>query len=167
MSNLSHAREAPTKQLFDQIGDIHAGMLGLEGSQMHMQPMAPFADAKTNTIWFYTRKDSDMVKALRPGQRAHFVVVGKGHDYHASLGGVIEERHDAAKIDQYWSSVVEAWFEDGKKDPQLTMLALHLDDGEIWASTGNSLKFAWEIAKANLNDEETPDVGVHRRLAFA
>jgi len=167
MASLSEARDTPTKQLWKEMGDIHAGMLGLEGSQMHMQPMAPFGDPKTNTIWFYTRTDSEMVKALRPGQRAHFVVVGKSHDYHACLGGVIEERRDPGKIDEYWSSIVAAWYEHGKKDPALTMLALHLDDGEIWASTGNSLKFGWEIAKANLNDQETPDVGVHRRLAFA
>lgn len=167
MASFTEARETPVAQLWDEIDDIHAGMLGLEGGHMHMQPMAPFADPTTNTIWFFTKTDSELVRHLRPGARAHFCVIGKDHDYHACLGGVISERRDPAKIDEYWSSIVEAWYEGGKSDPKLTMLALHLDDAEVWASTGNPLKFGWEIAKANLNDNKEPDVGVHRHLTFA
>ncbi|MGG7516631.1 pyridoxamine 5'-phosphate oxidase family protein [Allorhizobium undicola] len=167
MASMSEAREAPVTQLWKEIGDIHAGMLGLEGSTMHMQPMAPYGDPRTNTIWFFTRMDTELTSSIRPGTRAMFCVVGKDHDYHACMSGVIEVRRDPAKIDEYWSSVVEAWFHDGKKDPALTMLALHVDSAEIWASTGNPMKFGWEIAKANLDPEKLPQVGVHHHLNFA
>ena len=49
----------------------------------------------------------------------------------------------------------------------LTMLALHVDDADIWASTDSTLKFGWEIAKANLSDDKTPDIGVRQHLTFA
>ncbi|MDO9415131.1 pyridoxamine 5'-phosphate oxidase family protein [Pararhizobium sp.] len=165
MTSLTEARENPKQQLFDQIHKIHAGMLGLEGSGMHMQPMAPNVDEETGTVWFYTRADSDLAQAIGQGARAHFCVIGKDHDYHACLGGHIEVTRDPVKIDEYWNSVVEAWFQEGKRDPDLTMLALHLDSAEIWASTGSSLKFGWEIAKANLTDSE-PDVGVKTHVTF-
>lgn len=166
MASFSEARETPVEQLWQEIDDIHAGMLGLEGSHMHMQPMAPFADPKTNTIWFFAKTDSHLVQALKPGSRAHFCVVGKDHDYHACLGGTLAERKDATKIEEYWSSIVEAWYDGGRDDPKLTMVALKLDDGKIWASTGNPLKFGWEIARANLSDDREPDIGVHRRISF-
>jgi general stress protein 26 len=167
MASFNEAREHPARQLWDQVNDIHAGMLGVDGVDMHMQPMAPHADPKTNTIWFYTKSDAQIVRAIRPGTRAHFCVVGKEHDYHACLAGKIEVRQDPSKIEEYWNSVVAAWYEDGKKDPNLTMLALHVDDAEIWVSTGSKLKFGWEIAKANLDDEKMPDVGVRQHLHFA
>jgi hypothetical protein len=47
------------------------------------------------------------------------------------------------------------------------MLALHVDDADIWASTDSTLKFGWEIAKANMSDDKTPDVGVRQHLTFA
>lgn len=166
MVSLTEARETPVIQLWDEIDEIHAGMLGLQGEHMHMQPMAPFVDRETNTIWFYSKTDADLVQRIRPGARAHFCVVGKNHDYHACLSGTIAETRDAAKIDEYWSSIVAAWYHGGKSDPTLTMLALRVDDGEIWASTGNSLRFGWEIAKANLSDEKLPDIGVHQHLGF-
>jgi hypothetical protein len=47
------------------------------------------------------------------------------------------------------------------------MLAMHVDDAEIWVSTGSKLKFGWEIAKANLDEDKMPDVGVRQHLQFA
>ncbi|MBB6508276.1 MULTISPECIES: pyridoxamine 5'-phosphate oxidase family protein [Rhizobium/Agrobacterium group] len=166
MASLTEAREAPERQMWDEINGIHAGMLGIEGAHMHFQPMAPNVDSEANTIWFYTRTDTDLVKALGTASRAHFNVVGKDHDYHACLSGTLEVRKDEAKIDEYWSAVTAAWYEHGKSDPHLTMLAFRVDDAEIWASTDSTLKFGWEIAKANLNDEKMPEVGVNKRLTF-
>ena len=166
MASLTEAREAPERQLWDEIDKLHAGMLGLQGAPMHFQPMAPHVDRETSTIWFFTKSDTDLVKAISAGSHAHFCVVGKEHDYHACLAGPIEVRVDPAKRDEYWSAVNAAWYEHGKDDPLLTMLALRVNDAEIWASTDSSLKFGWEIAKANLNDEKIPEVGVKQHLTF-
>jgi general stress protein 26 len=167
MASFSEAREQPARQLWDQINDIHAGMLGLSGVDMHMQPMAPHVDPTTNTIWFYTKTDAALVQMIKPGSRAHFCVVGKDHDYHACLSGVIEVRPDPARIEGFWNSVVAAWYDGGKKDPKLTMLSMHVDDADIWVSTGSKLKFGWEIAKANFDGEKMPEVGIKRHLQFA
>ncbi|MBD9373437.1 pyridoxamine 5'-phosphate oxidase family protein [Rhizobium sp. ARZ01] len=166
MASLSKARQNPKEQLFDEIDRIDAGMLGLETIRMHMQPMAPHLDRETNTIWFFTKSDTDLADAIGEGARAHFCVVGKDHDYHACLAGPIAVDKDHTKIDEYWNSVVEAWFDHGKDDPTLTMLAMRLDDAAIWASTGNTLKFGWEIAKANFSAGEEPDVGVRTHVVF-
>ena len=96
MASLTEAREAPERQMWDEINGIHAGMLGIEGAHMHFQPMAPNVDSEANTIWFYTRTDTDLVKALGTASRAHFNVVGKDHDYHACLSGTLEVRKDEA-----------------------------------------------------------------------
>ncbi len=166
MASLAEARENPKEQLYDEIDRIHAGMLGLENDRMHMQPMAPHLDRQAATIWFFTKTDTDLVDAIGQGARAHFCVVGKDHDYHACLVGRISVEKNPAKIDAYWNSIVEAWFDHGKHDPMLTMLALRLDDAAIWASTGSTLKFGWEIAKANFNPDEEPHVGVRTHVVF-
>ena len=165
MADLEKARSEPKEQLWDQVDDIHAGMLGVEGFGQHMQPMAPQVDRDASTIWFYTRKDSDLAKAAGDGAKAHFCVVGKSHDYHACMSGSLRQTEDRAKIDQFWSPIVEAWFEGGKDDPALTMLALSLEEAAIWASSANPITFGWEIAKANLTDDQ-PDVGVKTHVNF-
>ena len=109
MASLTEAREAPERQLWDEINGVHAGMLSLEGTQTHFQPMAPNVDQKTGTIWFFTKADTDIVRAIGAGGRAHFCLTGKNHDYHAYLSGLIEVRLDPVKRDEYWSAVTSAW----------------------------------------------------------
>lgn len=164
MADLKAARTDPEHQLFDEIDGVHAVMLGVEGAGA-MQPMAPELDRTTKTVWFYTKKDTDLARSVGTGAPGILCLVGKSQDYHACLSGRIEQRLDPEVRDRFWNSVVDAWFEGGKDDPNLTMLAMKLDQGHIWASTDSTLKFGWQIAKANLTDTE-PDVGVTRQLTF-
>ncbi len=59
--------------------------------------------------------------------------------------------------------MVAAWFPEGKDDPELTLLRLEPDDAEVWIANKGPIRFAFEIAKANLTDQE-PDLGRHSRL---
>ncbi len=164
MADLDLARDQPAKLLWDELRDVHAGMLGVANSGDHMQPMAPQLDHATNTIWFFTRRDSDLLKSVGHGAQAHFCVVGKNHDFHACLTGALRENKDAGKVEQFWGTVVAAWYE-GRDDPNMTMMEFQLDNAMIWASVGNPITFGWEIAKANLGDSE-PKVGVTAKIEF-
>ena len=165
MADLKAARTEPEHQLFEEIDGVHAGMLGIEGST-RLQPMAPELDRASKTIWFFARTTSDLATAAEgAGTRGVFVLIGRHHDYHATLTGTLTERLDPELRDRFWSPVVEAWFHEGKNDPEMTMLALKLTHAQVWASTHSTLKFGWEIAKAQLNDSE-PDVGTAFELTF-
>jgi general stress protein 26 len=165
MADLKEAKRNPEKQLWEEIEDIHAGMLGIDGSGQHMQPMAPYVDRDSRCIWFFTSRSSDLVEALGNGAKAHFTVVGEGHDYHACIAGRLTVNNDRRKIDEYWSPVVAAWYEKGKDDPEVTLLQFRPLDAAIWASPSSALRFGWEIAKANLTKSE-PDVGVRNHVQF-
>jgi general stress protein 26 len=168
MVNLTDARRAPERQLFDEIGRIHAGLLGLRGSPDHLQPMAPHADPDTRRIYFFTKADTELARQVigaGAGAEALFCVIGKDHDYHACISGRLSRTQDRAVIDKYWNRVAAAWFDGGKDDPQLTVLQFDPVDASIWASTDSSLRFGWEIAKANITESE-PDLGVRVEVRF-
>lgn len=165
MSDLDLARKDPEKLLWRELEKLHAGMLGVEGSGQHLQPMAHHVDREGRKLWFLTKRDTDLVQALHPGAKAHFAVISKAQDFHACMSGPLRVSDDRAKLDEIWSAVSAAWYEGGKEDPELTMLALDLESAAVWASTANTLAFAWQIAKANATDS-MPDVGVHNEVEF-
>ena len=72
-------------------------------------------------------------------------------------------RLDPARIEKYWNPIVAAWYPEGKADPHLTLLCLDVTDAQVWISEGGPIKFAFEVAKANLTGQ-TPDVGGSTRL---
>ena len=163
MADLKETKTDPKKQLWDEIDDVRAVMLGVPASGQHMQPMAPMPSREENRIWFFTRKDSDLVKAVAAG-KAHMCLVSDDQDFHACVSGQLAENKSQQHIDRFWSPVVGAWF-DGKDDPSLTMLELIPDHAAVWASSDSSLRFGWEIAKANLSDSE-PDLGFHTQFSM-
>jgi general stress protein 26 len=146
-------------RLWKEIDQARFGMLGLVGGEPHhMQPMTAFADEKAGTIWFFVRRDADIVRDTGFGHTAMFCIMAKDQDFQACVGGQLSQDHDPAKIKQYWNAVTAAWFPQGKDDPMLTLLRFQPVDAEVWISKGGPAKFAWEIAKANAT-KSMPDVG--------
>ncbi len=168
MTSLKEARENPEDLFWDEVGDVNSGMLGVEGSGQHMQPMSPYCDRKGASIWFFTEKSADLLKAIGPnGGKGVFTVVSKDRHFHTCVTGVLIENLDRAKVEEFWNPVAAAWYADGKDDPNLRLLQLKLEAASIWASSGNPLAFAWRIAKGNLTDDPPEDMGVRNHIKFA
>ena len=164
MADLEKTRTNPEKQLWEELEDVRAGMLGIEGAGQHLQPMAPQLDPDGKRIWFFTKQDNDLVQSVGAGKPAHFAIVGEDNDYHACLAGQLMVNKDRERIEKYWNTVVAAWF-SGKDDPELTMLEFQLSDAMVWASSSNPIGFGWEIVKSNITSGE-PDVGVRTHIEF-
>jgi len=146
------------RRLWKEIDAARFGMLGVPATGGHFQPMTAFAEQDDNALWFFTNDDNDLIKAVREGQdKAMFIVEAKDQEFQACIGGRLSEDRDRERIERYWSPMTAAWFPRGKDDPTLTLLRLDLIDAQTWASKGG-VRFAWEIAKANLTGSQ-PDVG--------
>lgn len=164
MGHTAKTEKHPEKQLWEEMKNVHAGMLGVEGSHQHMQPMGHMADPDNGKIWFFTGKDSDLYKDIGQGARAHFCVIGKGQDYHACLSGELSENTSQAKKDELFNDMAKAWWKSAS-DPDLALLEFDLEDAAIWASTKNPIRFAWEIQKAKHSDKD-PDLGARAHIDF-
>lgn len=165
MADLDKSKTNPEEQLFDHLGGLRAGMLGVEGAGQHMQPMSHFLDREGRALWFITSAETDLVRAVGQGATAKFTVTSEDQDYFACLMGTLTQSQDSAKLDELWSPAAAAWFEQGRDDPRVTLLHMPLREAAIWASTGSALKFGLQIAKAQVTGE-TPDVGEHVVLNF-
>lgn len=106
-------------------------MIGLDETPDHSEPMtAQLDDGDARTLWFFMGRDN----RLAMGGPAMAQFVAKGHDFFACVHGTLTADHDRAMIDRLWSKQVEAWFPEGKEDPNLLLMRLSLDSGEFWES---------------------------------
>ena len=149
------------KEFWKSLKDSNTGLLGLDQPGYHAQPMTAFREEETGTIWFFTRDDTDLAKDAGVGgaQSAMFHYGSKDQNVWACIAGDLSVHgHDREIIDRYWNPVLAAWYPDGKDDARLTILRFDADDGRVWVSKGGLIKFAFEIAKANLT-KTIPDAG--------
>ena len=153
-------------RLWREIQHVRIGMLGLVGGPpRHFQPMSAFCDADEGAVWFYARKDSDLVREAGAGHAAMFNLSTKDHDFIACVGGLLREDPDPDRIARFWNPMAAAWFPEGKDDPALTLLRLTPDDAEVWVSRSNPVRLGFEVLKANLTRRE-PDVGGRAHLSL-
>lgn len=150
-------------RLWAAIADDHTGMLGMTHDSHHFQPMTAFVEEETSTLWFFARKDSDLARAALQGGDAAFIFLDR--KLQACIDGRLSCSHDRDRIERFWNAHVAAWYPDGKDDPSLTLLRLDVSEAAVWVTEAGPVKYAIEIASANLRGE-TPDLGERRDLNF-
>ena len=69
------------------------------------------------------------------GAEVHVAVSAAGRNDWVSLNGTVQVSIDRAVIDELWSAPAGAYF-DGKDDPDITVLGVHVRDGEYWSAPG-------------------------------
>lgn len=109
-------------------------MLGLtDVEDGHSRPMtAQFEEEEGGPIWFFTAKNTDLVKALGEGRRGILHFASKGHDLFATVHGEITPDNDRATIDRLWNRFVAAWYEGGKDDPYLQLIRFEPEMAQVW-----------------------------------
>ncbi|HUG46478.1 MAG TPA: pyridoxamine 5'-phosphate oxidase family protein [Sphingomicrobium sp.] len=117
-------------------------MLGLKGSGF-TRPMTAQID-KDRQIYFFASRSDELVTGLAHSTDAIATYASKGHDFFASMKGVLVVNNDREKIDRLWSVMISAWYEQGKDDPDLVLLRFDTDRADVWeAGTGSAVKAAW------------------------
>lgn len=110
-------------------------MLGINGEGgAHMRPMTAQLDGDRGPIWFFTSRDSDLVRNLSPHSASAGAAsfTAKDHDLFAFLEGKIRDGTDPAVIDRLWNRFVAAWYAGGQTDPKLVLLRFDVESAEIW-----------------------------------
>jgi general stress protein 26 len=167
MTDLSDDKDVE-KRMWKEIERGRYGMLGLVNVSppQHFQPMTAFCEPDVNQILFYTSDETDLAKAIAEGgSQAMFTLTSKDQELQACISGKLSLDRDPTRIEKHWNAVVSAWFPQGKSDPHLTLLRLDLEDAAVWLSEKGPVRFAFEIARANLADRQ-PDVGGRTEISF-
>ena len=112
-------------------------MLGLVGvEESHTRPMTAQMRGSEGPIWFFTTRENSLAQNLRADSRAIGTFAAKDHDLFASVHGRLSLDNNPDVIDELWNSSVEAWFEQGRDDPDLALLRFDPDRAEIWENEG-------------------------------
>ena len=144
-------------KMWKSLKDDRTVMLGLAGvEEGHSQPMTAqmlHDDDARGPIWFFTSKDTDLVKELTQSHRAVVHFASKGHDLFASLHGELVIDDNRQVIDELWNSFIAAWYEGGKNDPKLTLLRLDPERAQVWLNENN----LWAAVKLLLGSDPKQD----------
>ena len=147
---------------WDRLDDITAGMLSAPSAPP--RPMAHIAKRKDDMLWFITAKGTDIAQAAETGAPGQYTLASSHGQLYAAIEGTLKVVNDPEKLDEIWSPMAAAWFEDGRHDDKVCLVGFSPVKAEVWETDGTA-KTLFEMARANLT-EDTPDLGKHGHLTF-
>lgn len=104
-------------------------MVGPADGSTHSEPLTAQLDKdQVDTLFFFVGSGN----RLAGKDKLMLQFVSKGHDFFACILGNGRIDNDRAQIDKLWNKQVEAWFPDGKDDPNLALLRVDIDSAELW-----------------------------------
>lgn len=127
-------RSDPEGQLWNELESIDAGLLTIGGVGQLTRPLSLKPDRRKNTVWFSAHRRSEIVAATGKGAAADLCIVGKHHDYHARLSGMLSVSNCQETLKRLWSNTGSASPFGGIVDKDIMLLRLKLTRGDMWAS---------------------------------
>lgn len=121
----------------------HAG-----DNQLRARPMEIVHVEDTGYAWFITHIDTAKAHEIAEDTHVHIVCQNDRSAY-LSISGKATLDQNRIKIDVVWKDAYKVWFPEGKTDPNITLIAVALDEAEYWDNQGmKRLNYLFEATKA-------------------
>ena len=155
------------KKVWELIKDIKVAMMVTQNAS-HDLAGRPMVAAQTDfdgTLWFMTRDETPKVGEV---EAEHKVLLAYSHpskQHYVSVAGQARTVRDRAKIKEVWSEPMRTWFPKGADDPQIALIAVHIDSAEYWDAPSSAVVYAYGYAKAVLTGK-SPDAAENKKVGF-
>lgn len=110
-------------------------------------------DAETGEVWFFTGKNTGKVFDIQRDSHVNIAFASPGASSFVSVNGAASIVDDANLKKDLWSPFLLAWFPEGLKDPNLTLLCVKVSSVEYWDSSSTFVQIVG-FAKAVLTGEK-------------
>ena len=165
MKDAQHAN-ADLAKLGELIDGVEIAMLTTHAADGSMvsRPLQTLKFDANGELVFFTAADSHKIDELRANPDVNIAYVHPGERRYVSVRGTARIDRDRATIDELWSATQRVFFAEGKDDPNLAVLRVHVRDAAYWESAGNFVVRALDFARGMLGSEPS-DLGRHGRLS--
>ena len=144
------------KDLFKRIGAGPFFFVSLTETADHPEPLTGVIHEDfIDQIYFFVAKNN---RCARAGP-ATATFTSRSHDYFASFKGAIVIDNNPDKIHKLWNKTLEAFFPNGERDPDLTLLRFDIDEAELWEADV-SMKTKVKIA-FGMGQVKKSELGTH------
>ncbi len=130
---------------------------------INARPMSTRAVEEDGTVWFFSSKQSNKNREIGNKNKVQLLYGDPGKSDYLSVEGNAVITEDKNKIDELWTPIIKTWFQEGKDDPNLTLLKVTPAEAYYWDTKhGKMVSFAKMMASIVVG--KTMDDGIEGKL---
>jgi general stress protein 26 len=104
-----------------------------DGEQQRSRPMSARVRRDEGVIYFLTDLEGHKLTEIEKFPNVSLAWADNGGHKYAVVAGTAVVSNDRAKIAELWEAFDKAWWDD-ENDPQIRLLTVTPEDGEVWDS---------------------------------
>lgn len=161
-----HSQEA-VKKLKELSESARTCMFCTELSTLpnNARPMSLQECDQEGNLWFISSSDSNKNFEIKDDNRVQLYFMNNGSSEYLSIFGKAYIYTDKNTIEDKWSSFANAWFEEGKDDPKVTIIRVTPDETYYWdTKAGKFVSMVTFIASAVTGIKTDNSDGVEGKL---
>lgn len=130
---------------------------------INARPMSTQAVEEDGAIWFFSSKQSNKNREIGNKSKVQLLYGDPGKSDYLSVEGNAVIVEDKNKIDEFWTPIIKVWFQEGKDDPNLSLLKITPSDAYYW-DTKHGKMVAFAKMMVSIVSGKTMDDGIEGSL---
>ena len=154
-----HGKEAieKMKELVDHNG-ICMFTSNVDEVPLQARPMTTQQVDDEGNFWFFSPKDSHKNYEIKSDSRVQLLFANTSASEYLTVYGIATILTDRSKIEEIWSPMAKAWFEEGKDDPNLSLIKVRPEHAYYWEPKQNKMITLMKIAASAVSGKRM-DIG--------
>lgn len=103
------------------------------------RPMSVLDVDDEGNFWFMSGKDSHKNEEIYDDPEVQLFFSNGSSSEYLSVFGYAEIIKDRTKIDELWTPIAKTWFNEGKDDPNLSLIRVQPADAYYWDTKNNKM----------------------------
>jgi len=159
----NQANREQIDRLNDIIDGVDTAMLvtARPDGSLRSRPMATRHIDHDGNVWFFTALDSEKTREIADDQHVNLSYSDTENQRYVSISGKARIERDRAKIDELWNESVAVWFPEGKDDPNVALIRVHIETAEYWDSPQGTMVQLYTYAKSALTGQVPAEAMKH------
>ena len=163
--NLNHAEAIKKLKELSESAKFCMFCTDLETLPITARPMGLRETDAEGNMWFLSSEESNKNFEIKEDNRVQLFFMNNGSSEYLSVYGKAFIYKDKSTIEEKWTPIANAWFEEGKEDPKVTVIRVTPDETYYWDTKVGKLVSFLSFAAAAITGTKTDNSdGVEGKL---
>ncbi|KDN55967.1 pyridoxamine 5'-phosphate oxidase family protein [Flavobacterium seoulense] len=132
VENLTHRKAIEKLKELSESARICMFCTNLTELPMNSRPMSLQECDQEGNLWFISSAESNKNFEIKEENKVQLYFMNNGNAEYLSIYGKAFIYKDRHTIEEKWSSLANAWFEEGKDDPKVTIIRVTPEETYYW-----------------------------------
>ena len=132
IENLTHTKAIEKLKELSESARICMFCTNLTELPMNSRPMSLQECDNQGNLWFISSAESNKNFEIKEENKVQLFFMNNSNSEYLSIYGKAFIYKDKNTIEEQWSSLANAWFEDGKDDPKVTVIRVTPEETYYW-----------------------------------